>query len=84
MKIDNNNDEGAAASDTAPSCNILQPKPGMMLKLNTTDTDVNFLYNPEFQVNIATKRVYDSSKGKPLPQGNKSGTGVDGSTFKLD
>ena len=84
MKIDNNNDEGAAVSDSTPSCNILQPKPGMILKLNITDANVNFLYNPEFQVTITTKRVYDSSKAKPLPQSNKSVTGVDGSIFKLD
>ena len=62
-----------------------QPIPHMMQKLNTCDTDINFLYDLGLQAIIMTKNVYDSLKSKQaLRKINKSGTRVDRSIFKFD
>ena len=51
---DDDNDGDATVSNTTSSCNIPQPTPRMMLKLNICDTNVAFLYEPESQVTIIT------------------------------
>lgn len=55
------------------------------MKLNIYDTNVTLLYEPGSKVTLMTKQVYDSLKNKlPFQSINKSGTGVNGSTFKFD
>ena len=55
------------------------------MKLKICDTDVDFLYDPGSQVTIMTRKAFDNLKFKPpLQEINKTGTGVDGSSFGFE
>ena len=64
---------------------VVTPTPRLVMKLKICDTDVDFLYDPGSQVTIMTRKAFDSLKFKPpLQEINKTGTGVDGSSFRFE